>query len=85
MALNLGYRAYASRLGSATSAVLNLKVLLYFLFLFYLWSSVNIRASTFFVDFGVLDPGWFDHMIDKLDVVLSYLLNLDGLVAMIVL
>jgi len=73
------------RLGAATAA-LQMKVLFIFLFWFYLRRGVDKRACTLLGDFGGVDPdGWFNQMVDELYVVLSYLLNFDTQVAIMVL
>ena len=74
--MHLGYRAYT--LGLGTAAALQLEVFFVFLLAFSARRGIDIRACTLFVNFRGLDPDrWFNEMVNKLDVVLSHLLNLN--------
>lgn len=65
------------RLGSATAS--QLEVLLICMLSFLARRGIDIRAGTLFVNFWRLDPDrWFNEMVNKLNVMLSHLLNFDA-------
>ena len=75
--MHLGYRAYT--LGLGTAAALQLEVFFVFLLAFSARRGIDIRAGTLFVNFWRLDPDrWFNEMVNKLNVMLSHLLNFDA-------
>jgi len=65
-------------LGLGSAAALHLEVFFVFLLAFSARRSIDIWACTLFVNFRGLDPDRrFNEMVNKLDVVLSNLLNLN--------